>query len=133
MCLRLFFSPEDGTDLMLYLCMCISPRILFFEQGRYNSGCLCLHSPTMMWKPFTGVKGFDFIQLLISYKEEAQKREQEEQKRRENEMVFRAWLQKKKGQVQEEKRIQRAKEMEDLNSRVRKNLPTLEVQVRVTG
>ncbi|XP_019383125.1 PREDICTED: coiled-coil domain-containing protein 181 isoform X1 [Gavialis gangeticus] len=60
--------------------------------------------------------------------EEAQRREQEEQKRRENEMVFRAWLQKKKGQVQEEKRIQRAKEMEDLNSRVRKNLPTLEVQ-----
>ncbi|XP_019404374.1 PREDICTED: coiled-coil domain-containing protein 181 isoform X1 [Crocodylus porosus] len=60
--------------------------------------------------------------------EEAQKREQEEQKRRENEMVFKAWLQKKKGQVQEEKRIQRAKEMEDLNSRVRKNLSTLEVQ-----
>jgi len=55
----------------------------------------------------------------ISYKEEERKKEQEEQKRRENEMVFRAWLQKKKEQVQEEKRIRRAKELENLNSKVR--------------
>lgn len=34
-------------------------------------------------------------------------------------MVFRAWLQKKKEQVQEEKRIRRAKELENLNSKVR--------------
>uniref|UniRef100_A0A8D0GHR6 Coiled-coil domain-containing protein 181 n=1 Tax=Sphenodon punctatus TaxID=8508 RepID=A0A8D0GHR6_SPHPU len=32
-------------------------------------------------------------------------------------MVFRAWLQKKKEQMQEEKRIQRAKELEDMNGR----------------
>ncbi|XP_054830911.1 coiled-coil domain-containing protein 181 isoform X2 [Eublepharis macularius] len=49
--------------------------------------------------------------------EEARRREQEEQKRSENEMVFRAWLEKKKGQMQEERRLQRAKELEDLNSR----------------
>ncbi|NXA15390.1 CC181 protein, partial [Sapayoa aenigma] len=47
--------------------------------------------------------------------EEERKREQEEQKRRENEMVFRAWLQRKKEQVQEEKRIRRAKQLEELN------------------
>lgn len=52
------------------------------------------------------------------HKEEACKKEQEEVKRKENEMVFRAWLEKKKGQMQEERRIQRAKELEDLNSRV---------------
>lgn len=57
--------------------------------------------------------------LFIPFKEEERKREQEEQKRRENEMVFKAWLQKKKEQVQEEKRIRRAKELEDLNSKVR--------------
>ncbi|KFP26067.1 Coiled-coil domain-containing protein 181 [Colius striatus] len=55
--------------------------------------------------------------------EEERKREQEEQKRRENEMVFKAWLQKKKEQVQEEKRIRRAKELEDLNSKVRSRNP----------
>ncbi|NWZ46373.1 CC181 protein, partial [Haliaeetus albicilla] len=55
--------------------------------------------------------------------EEERKREQEEQKRRENEMVFKAWLQKKKEQVQEEKRIRRAKELEDLNSKERSRNP----------
>ncbi|NXO58102.1 CC181 protein, partial [Aramus guarauna] len=55
--------------------------------------------------------------------EEEKKREQEEQKRRENEMVFKAWLQKKKEQVQEEKRIRRAKELEDLNSKERSRNP----------
>ncbi|XP_053900321.1 coiled-coil domain-containing protein 181 isoform X3 [Malaclemys terrapin pileata] len=49
--------------------------------------------------------------------EAAQKKQQEEEKKRENDMVFRAWLQKKKEQVQEEKRIQRAKELEGSNSR----------------
>ncbi|NXN94185.1 CC181 protein, partial [Rhinopomastus cyanomelas] len=49
--------------------------------------------------------------------EEERKKEQEEQKRRENEEIFRAWLQKKKEQVEEEKRIRRAKELEDLNSK----------------
>ncbi|XP_010184185.1 PREDICTED: coiled-coil domain-containing protein 181, partial [Mesitornis unicolor] len=55
--------------------------------------------------------------------EEERKREQEEQKKRENEMVFKAWLQKKKEQVQEEKRIHRAKELEDLNSKERSRNP----------
>ncbi|KAM9246562.1 Coiled-coil domain-containing protein 181 [Leptosomus discolor] len=55
--------------------------------------------------------------------EEERKREQEEQKRRENDMVFKAWLQKKKEQVQEEKRIRRAKELEDLNSKERNRNP----------
>ncbi|KAH0625016.1 hypothetical protein JD844_033024 [Phrynosoma platyrhinos] len=50
-------------------------------------------------------------------KEEIRKRVLEEQKRRENDMVFNAWLQKKKGQMQEQRRIERAKELEDLNSR----------------
>lgn len=35
-------------------------------------------------------------------------------------MVFKAWLQKKKEQVVETKRIQRAKQIEDMNSRVSK-------------
>nr|XP_020640565.1 coiled-coil domain-containing protein 181 isoform X1 [Pogona vitticeps]XP_020640566.1 coiled-coil domain-containing protein 181 isoform X1 [Pogona vitticeps]XP_020640567.1 coiled-coil domain-containing protein 181 isoform X1 [Pogona vitticeps]XP_020640568.1 coiled-coil domain-containing protein 181 isoform X1 [Pogona vitticeps]XP_020640569.1 coiled-coil domain-containing protein 181 isoform X1 [Pogona vitticeps]XP_020640570.1 coiled-coil domain-containing protein 181 isoform X1 [Pogona vitt len=49
--------------------------------------------------------------------EEIRKRVMEEQKRKENDMVFRAWLQKKKEQMQDERRIQRAKELEDLNTR----------------
>ncbi|XP_053166209.1 coiled-coil domain-containing protein 181 isoform X2 [Hemicordylus capensis] len=53
----------------------------------------------------------------LKREEEARKRVQEETKRKENDSVFKAWLQKKKGQIQEEKRIQRAKELEDLNSR----------------
>ncbi|NXL83922.1 CC181 protein, partial [Alectura lathami] len=55
--------------------------------------------------------------------EEERKKEQEEEKRRENEMVFRAWLQKKNKQVQEEKRIHRAKELENLNSKERNRNP----------
>uniref|UniRef100_A0ACB8FHA9 Uncharacterized protein n=1 Tax=Sphaerodactylus townsendi TaxID=933632 RepID=A0ACB8FHA9_9SAUR len=49
--------------------------------------------------------------------EEARKREQEVEKRKENDTVFNAWLEKKKGQMQEERRIQRAKALEGLNSR----------------
>ncbi|XP_078514446.1 coiled-coil domain-containing protein 181 isoform X2 [Lissotriton helveticus] len=48
---------------------------------------------------------------------EARKREEEEQKRKENETAFRAWLHKKKEQLFEEKRIQEAKEMEEMNNR----------------
>ncbi|NWX10268.1 CC181 protein, partial [Caloenas nicobarica] len=55
--------------------------------------------------------------------EEERKREQEQQKKRENEMVFKAWLQKKKEQVQEERRIRRAKELEDLNTKERNRNP----------
>ncbi|NXC82987.1 CC181 protein, partial [Cercotrichas coryphoeus] len=46
--------------------------------------------------------------------EEDRKRELEELKRQENELVFRAWLQKKKVQIQEEKRIRRAKQLEEM-------------------
>uniref|UniRef100_A0A803V4M7 Coiled-coil domain-containing protein 181 n=1 Tax=Ficedula albicollis TaxID=59894 RepID=A0A803V4M7_FICAL len=46
--------------------------------------------------------------------EEDKKRELEDLKRQENELVFRAWLQKKKVQIQEEKRIRRAKQLEEM-------------------
>lgn len=50
---------------------------------------------------------------------EERKREEEEQKRQENELAFKAWLMKKKEQLQEEKRILRAQEMEKMGSQVR--------------
>ncbi|XP_023410038.1 coiled-coil domain-containing protein 181 [Loxodonta africana] len=51
-------------------------------------------------------------------REEEQRRiEEEKEKKRENDIVFKAWLQKKREQVLEMRRIQRAKEMEDVNSR----------------
>uniref|UniRef100_A0A8C5U8S0 Coiled-coil domain-containing protein 181 n=1 Tax=Malurus cyaneus samueli TaxID=2593467 RepID=A0A8C5U8S0_9PASS len=49
--------------------------------------------------------------------EEIRQKELEEERRRENDIVFRAWLQKKKIQVQEEKRIRRAKQLEELSIR----------------
>ncbi|XP_056132418.1 coiled-coil domain-containing protein 181 [Lampris incognitus] len=49
---------------------------------------------------------------------EERKREEEEQRKRENEVAFRAWLMKKRGQLQEERRIHRAQEMERMNSNV---------------
>ncbi|XP_029434801.1 coiled-coil domain-containing protein 181 isoform X2 [Rhinatrema bivittatum] len=48
--------------------------------------------------------------------EEEWKRQQEEQKKKENQMAFRAWLQKKREQLVGEKRIQQAKELEELNN-----------------
>lgn len=50
---------------------------------------------------------------------EQRKREEEEHKRQENELAFKAWLMKKKEQLQEEKRILRAQEMEKMSSQVR--------------
>lgn len=51
-------------------------------------------------------------------REEEQKRiEEAKEKRKENDQVFKAWLQKKREQVLEMRRIQRAKQMENLNSR----------------
>nr|XP_005993475.1 PREDICTED: coiled-coil domain-containing protein 181 [Latimeria chalumnae] len=58
--------------------------------------------------------------LLQHKKEEARKREEEKQKMEENEMAFNAWLQKKKTQLESEKRIQRAMEMERMNTKVTK-------------
>lgn len=46
--------------------------------------------------------------------EEERKKELEELKRRENELVFRAWLLKKNEQIQQEKRIRRAKQLEEM-------------------
>ncbi|XP_034035773.1 coiled-coil domain-containing protein 181 [Thalassophryne amazonica] len=43
---------------------------------------------------------------------EQKKQEEEEQKRQENELAFKAWLMKKREQLQEERRIHRAQEME---------------------
>ncbi|XP_023255791.1 coiled-coil domain-containing protein 181 isoform X1 [Seriola lalandi dorsalis] len=48
---------------------------------------------------------------------EQMKREEEEQKRQENELAFKAWLMRKRDQLQEERRIQRAQEMEKMNSK----------------
>ncbi|KAM6150689.1 coiled-coil domain-containing protein 181-like [Erethizon dorsatum] len=49
--------------------------------------------------------------------EEQRKIEEEKQKKKENDMVFKAWLQKKREKVIEMRRIQRAKQIEDMNSR----------------
>ncbi|XP_063109704.1 coiled-coil domain-containing protein 181 isoform X2 [Cavia porcellus] len=49
--------------------------------------------------------------------EEQRKIEEEKQKKKDNDMVFKAWLQKKKEKVIEMKRIQRAKQIEDMNNR----------------
>ncbi|NXR66679.1 CC181 protein, partial [Rhadina sibilatrix] len=51
---------------------------------------------------------------ILRREEEERKRELEELRRRENELVFRAWLQKKKAQIQEERRNRRARKLEEL-------------------
>ncbi|XP_021495089.1 coiled-coil domain-containing protein 181 [Meriones unguiculatus] len=53
----------------------------------------------------------------LKREEEQRKIEKENEKKKENEMVFKAWLQKKREQVLEMRRIQRAKQIEDMNSR----------------
>ncbi|XP_047377289.1 coiled-coil domain-containing protein 181 isoform X2 [Sciurus carolinensis] len=53
----------------------------------------------------------------LKKEEEQRKIEEEKEKRKENDMVFKAWLQKKREQVLEMRRIQRAKQIEDMNSR----------------
>lgn len=55
----------------------------------------------------------------MSLQVEERKREEEQQKRQENELAFKAWLMKKKEQLQEEKRVLRAQEMERMSSQVR--------------
>uniref|UniRef100_A0A672YZI2 Coiled-coil domain-containing protein 181 n=1 Tax=Sphaeramia orbicularis TaxID=375764 RepID=A0A672YZI2_9TELE len=49
---------------------------------------------------------------------EQRKHEEEEQKRQENELAFKAWLLRKRDQLQEERRIHRAQEMERMSSKV---------------
>ncbi|KAG3258784.1 coiled-coil domain-containing protein 181 isoform X1 [Ictidomys tridecemlineatus] len=53
----------------------------------------------------------------LKKEEEQRKLEEEKEKKKENDMVFKAWLQKKREQVLEMRRIQRAKQIEDMNSR----------------
>ncbi|KAK2907909.1 coiled-coil domain-containing protein 181 isoform X2 [Channa argus] len=48
---------------------------------------------------------------------EQRKHEEEERRRQENELAFKAWLLRKREQLQEERRIHRAQEMERLNSK----------------
>jgi hypothetical protein len=54
------------------------------------------------------------------HQEEQRKIEEEKEKKKENDLVFKAWLQKKREQVIEMRRIQRAKQIEYMNSRVSK-------------
>lgn len=49
---------------------------------------------------------------------EERKREEDEQRRQENDLAFKAWLLRKREQLQEEKRIHQAQEMERMNSKV---------------
>ncbi|XP_030640963.1 coiled-coil domain-containing protein 181 [Chanos chanos] len=51
----------------------------------------------------------------LAKEEEQRKHEEEEQRRQENEMAFRAWLMKKRDQLQEERRVQKAQEMERMS------------------
>uniref|UniRef100_A0A8C6HSX4 Coiled-coil domain-containing protein 181 n=1 Tax=Mus spicilegus TaxID=10103 RepID=A0A8C6HSX4_MUSSI len=53
----------------------------------------------------------------LKREEEQRKLEEENEKKKENEMVFKAWLQKKREQVIEMRRVQRAKQIEDMSSR----------------
>ncbi|XP_058493787.1 coiled-coil domain-containing protein 181 [Solea solea] len=48
---------------------------------------------------------------------EERKREEDEQRRQDNELAFRAWLMRKREQLQEERRILRAQEMERISSK----------------
>ncbi|XP_029415380.1 coiled-coil domain-containing protein 181 isoform X2 [Nannospalax galili] len=57
----------------------------------------------------------------LKREEEQRKIEEENEKKKENDMVFKAWLQKKREQVLEMRRVQRAKQMEDMNSRVNRD------------
>lgn len=56
--------------------------------------------------------------FLSAGQAEQRKREEEELKRQENEQAFRSWLMKKREQLQEERKIQQAQEIERMNSKV---------------
>lgn len=53
----------------------------------------------------------------LKKEEEQRKIEEEKERKKENDVVFKAWLQKKREQVLETRRIERAKQIEDMNSR----------------
>jgi len=56
--------------------------------------------------------------LFFTGQAEDRKREGEELKRQENEQAFKAWLMRKREQLQEERRIIRAQELERTNFKV---------------
>ncbi|XP_012677122.2 coiled-coil domain-containing protein 181 [Clupea harengus] len=51
----------------------------------------------------------------LTKEEEQRRREEEEQKKQENELAFQAWLVRKREQLNEDRRLQRAQEMERMN------------------
>nr|XP_017524017.2 coiled-coil domain-containing protein 181 isoform X1 [Manis javanica] len=53
----------------------------------------------------------------LKREEEQRKMEEEKEKKEENDTAFRAWLQKKRGQVLERRRVHRAKQSEDMSTR----------------
>lgn len=57
--------------------------------------------------------------LAACQQAEEKKREEDEHRKQENELAFKAWLLRKREQLQEEKRIHRAQEMERSNCKVR--------------
>ncbi|KAG8515736.1 Coiled-coil domain-containing protein 181 [Galemys pyrenaicus] len=61
----------------------------------------------------------------LKREEEQRKIEEEKEKKKENDMVFKAWLQKKREQVAEMRRIQRAKQIEDMSHRQENRDPQL--------
>lgn len=61
---------------------------------------------------------FTSVHSCFPCQAEQRKHEEDEQRRQDNELAFKAWLMKKREQFQEEKRIHRAQEMEKMNSKV---------------
>ncbi|KAM7032224.1 LOW QUALITY PROTEIN: coiled-coil domain-containing protein 181 [Passerculus sandwichensis] len=59
-------------------------------------------------------KQIELKKEILKRREEEKNKELEEMRKRQNEIVFKAWLQKKKEQLQQEKRIRRAKRLEEL-------------------
>lgn len=59
-----------------------------------------------------------FLHSYYVSQAEQRRREEEELKRQENELAFKAWLMRKKEQLQEERRIHRAQEIERMNCQV---------------
>lgn len=55
---------------------------------------------------------------FFSSQEEERRLEEEEQKRQENELAFRSWMLKKRQQLRQERRVQRAQEMERMSGKV---------------
>lgn len=55
---------------------------------------------------------------MVLSQEEQKRKEEEEQKRQENELAFQTWLMRKREQIHEERRVQKAQEMESMSFKV---------------